>query len=82
MEETVDSKKGVLGFVDDYTRWVVSETVDKNMAALQTGYKTMHTPVALRRSCYLSRLSIWWGGVSGDAITVGQNTWSQLLTAN
>ena len=33
VEDTVDSKKGALGFVDDYTRWVVSEMVDENMVA-------------------------------------------------
>ena len=33
VEETVDSKKGALDFVDDNTRWVVSEMVDENMAA-------------------------------------------------
>ena len=36
VEEVVDNKGGALGFVDDYTRWVVSESIDQNMETLQS----------------------------------------------
>jgi len=36
VEEIIDDKQGAIGFVDDYTRWVVSDTIDQNMDILQS----------------------------------------------
>ena len=34
--ETVDDSKGAMGFVDDYTRWTVSGSIEENMETLQS----------------------------------------------
>ena len=36
VQEVVNGDQGALGFVDDYTRWVVSDTIDQNMETLQS----------------------------------------------
>jgi ribonuclease HI len=35
VEEEVDNNKGAMGFVDDYTRWTVGDTVEKNLETIQ-----------------------------------------------
>ena len=34
MEEGVNSKRGNMGFVDDYSRWAISDSAEQNMAIL------------------------------------------------
>jgi hypothetical protein len=36
VEQPIDKTKGALGFVDDYSPWVVGDNVDQNIEALQT----------------------------------------------
>jgi exonuclease III/ribonuclease HI len=35
VEEGIDDKKGAIGFVDDYTRWTVGDTVEENLETIQ-----------------------------------------------
>lgn len=35
VEEGIDENKGAMGFVDDYTRWTVGDTVEENLETLQ-----------------------------------------------
>lgn len=35
VDTDVDNRKGAIGFVDDYTRWTIGNSVEENMAALQ-----------------------------------------------
>jgi hypothetical protein len=34
MEEKANGRRGNMGFVDDYTRWAILDTIDKNMSIL------------------------------------------------
>ena len=34
MEEKANGRRGNMGFVDNYTRWAISDTIDKNMSIL------------------------------------------------
>ena len=34
VREVNDNRRGAMGFVDDYTRWTVSESVEENMDTL------------------------------------------------
>lgn len=35
VEETADRRNGAMGFVDDYTRWTIGDTVEENVETLR-----------------------------------------------